>query len=86
MQEGSLTIPLIQKYCDDFLLVSEEELRSAIRYAWQRYGERIEGSAAVTLAAALSGKATARPAVVMISGGNIQAELHQQIIAETLGS
>ena len=86
VQEGSLTIPLIQKYCDDFLLVSEEELRSAIRYAWQRYGERIEGSAAVTLAAALSAKATARPAVVIISGGNIQAELHQQIIAETMGS
>jgi threonine dehydratase len=86
VEEGSLTIPLIRNYCDDFLLVSEEEIRSAIRYAWQRYGERIEASGAVPLAAALTGKVTIRPAVVIITGGNIQAELHQQIIAEAQGS
>jgi threonine dehydratase len=82
VEEGSLTIPLIRKYCDDFVLVTEEEIRSAIRYAWQRYGERIEGSGAVTLAAALTGKVTARPAVLVITGGNIPAELHQLIIDE----
>jgi threonine dehydratase len=82
VQVGSLTIPLIRQYCDDFVLVTEEEIRSAIRYAWQNYSERIEGSAAVTLAAALTGKVSARPAVIIITGGNIQAELHQQIISE----
>jgi threonine dehydratase len=80
VEEGSLTIPLIRKYCADFVLVTEEELRSGIRYAWQHYGERIEGSGAVTLAAALSGKAPARPAVAIITGGNIPTQLHQQII------
>jgi len=82
VETGSLTIPLIRKYCDDFVLVTEDEIRSAIRYAWQRYAERIEGSGAVPLAAALTGKVAARPAIAIISGGNIQAELHQQIVSE----
>lgn len=82
VEAGSLTIPLIRKFADDLVLVTEEEIRSAIHYAWQRYGERIEGSAAVSLAAATAGRITARPAVVIISGGNIQVELHEQIINE----
>jgi threonine dehydratase len=81
VEEGSLTIPLIRNYCDDFVLVTEEEIRSAIRYAWEHYGERIEASAAVTLAAAVTGKVPSRPVVAIITGGNIQAELHQQIIS-----
>jgi threonine dehydratase len=85
VETGSLTIPLIRKYADDLVLVSEEEIRSTICYAWQRYGERIEGSAAVSLAAAIFGKITARPAIVIVSGGNIQAELHEQIINEAQG-
>ena len=82
VEANSLTIPLIRKYADDLVLVTEPEIRSAIRYAWQRYGERIEGSAAVSLAAVISGKVSTPPAVVIISGGNIQAELHQQILNE----
>ena len=50
-------------------------------YAWERYGERIEGSAAAALAAVLTGKVPERPAVVVLSGGNIQPELHSQLLA-----
>jgi len=66
---------------DDFVLVSEEEIESAIAYAFFRYHEVIEGSAAAALAAVLTNKVTARPAVVVISGGNIQPELHRSICA-----
>ena len=82
VEANSLTIPLIRKYADDLVLVTEQEIRSAIRYAWQHYGERIEGAGAVGLAAVVSGRVSAPPAVVIISGGNIQAELHQQILNE----
>jgi threonine dehydratase len=81
VEAGSLTVPLIRKYCGDFVLVSEAEIRQAISFAWLRYGERIEGSAAVTLAAALSGRVANRPAVIIITGGNIPLELHQKIIS-----
>jgi threonine dehydratase len=53
----------------------------AIAFAWWRYGEKIEGSAAAALAGILSGKVTDRPAVVILSGGNIQNELFDEIIS-----
>jgi len=54
--------------------------KSVIQYAWQKYGEKIEGAGAVGLAAVLSGVAPERPAVVIVSGGNIQPELFEGII------
>jgi len=80
VEANSLTIPLVNRYVDDFILVSEEEIIEAIRYAWHQYQERIEGAEAVSLAAVLSGKITRRPVVIIISGGNIQSEIHQKII------
>lgn len=79
IEHNSLTIPLVRRYVDDIVLVNEEEILQAIAYAWGHYGESIEPSAAAALAAALSGKIVQRPAVVVISGGNIQPELHAQI-------
>jgi threonine dehydratase len=78
VEENSLTIPLVKKYADDLLTVSEDEIGRAIAFAWKEYGECIEGSAAVALAAVLSGKVKA-PAVVVVSGGNIQPEVHAEM-------
>ncbi len=79
VEEGSLTIPMVRRCVDGFELVTEEEITRAIAYAWNRYHERIEGSAAVTLAAVLTNKVAERPAIITITGGNIQPELHEQI-------
>lgn len=79
VEENAITIPIVKSMVDDILLVTESEIRMAIQYAWQKYGEVIEGSAAVVLAARLSGKLKALPAVMIISGGNINPELHRQI-------
>jgi len=81
VETGSVTIPLVQRYVDDFLLVSEEEIAEAIAYAWRKHHEQIEGSAAVSLAAILSGKISERPAVAILTGGNIQPEVHARIIS-----
>ena len=80
VEPGSITIPLAQKYIDEFVLVTEDEIRNAVAYAWECYKERIEGSAATALAALLYGKITARPAIVVLTGGNIQPEVHARII------
>jgi threonine dehydratase len=79
VEPGSITIPIIRQYVDDFILVTEEEIRQAVALAWQRYGERIEGSAAVTLAAVFYERLNQRPAVLVLTGGNIQPEIHQEI-------
>lgn len=81
VQEGSLTIPIIQRYCEKILLVSENEIALAIAYAWENYAEKIEGAAAVVLAALLYQPTLKRPAVAIVSGGNIQPEIHQGIVA-----
>ena len=80
VEDGAITIPLVRQYVDELILVNETEIAHAIFYAWDKYHERIEGSAAVPLAAILTGKVTARPAVLVISGGNIQPEVHQKIV------
>lgn len=80
VEAGSVTIPLIQEWVDDILLVSEAEIERAIAFAWHRYGQRIEGSGAVTLAAVLSSRVRG-PAAAVISGGNIQPEVHAAICA-----
>lgn len=82
----SITIELMQKYLDDVILVSEEEIREAIRYAWHHYHEIIEGSAAVGLAARLAGKIQLHSALAIITGGNIQPELLDEIIHQNLSS
>ena len=66
-------------YADNILLVNEEETRQAVSFAREKYGERIEGSAAVALAAAISGNVQQRPVVILISGGNIQDDVWDEI-------
>lgn len=82
VEAGSMTIPLMKQFVDDFVLVNEGEIKKAIAFAWTRYRERIEGSAAAALAAALTGKVTT-PAVLIITGGNIQPQIHAQLMSDT---
>ncbi len=74
IEPGSLTIPIMKRTVDEVVLVSEESISRAIAYAWRVYEQKIEGSAAVTLAAVLDGRISIRPLVLVMTGGNIQAE------------
>jgi threonine dehydratase len=80
VESGSVTIPLVRQSVDEIVLVSEQEIARGISFAWNEYGETVEGAGAVGLAAVLSGKVTDRPCVVVISGGNVQPEEHARII------
>jgi len=80
IDHSSITIPMMMNYLDDMILVSEEEIREAIHYAWVDLHEIIEGSGAVGLAAQLAGKIQSAPALTIITGGNIQPELFNAII------
>jgi threonine dehydratase len=81
VEEGSVTIPMVRNYVSEFILVSESEILQAIRYAWHTYHEVIEGSAAASLASILTGRVAERPALVVISGGNIESDVHARIVA-----
>mgnify|MGYP002640623443 FL=1 len=80
VEANSITVPLIKKYVDEIILVSEDEVAEALAFAWTEYGEKIEGSGAVGLAAVLSEKVPQEASVIVVSGGNIQPEIHAEIL------
>jgi threonine dehydratase len=80
VEHASVTIPIVKTVVTDFILVSEKEIREAIKYSWIKYHEKIEGSAAAALAAVISGKITHRPSIAILTGGNITPEEHARII------
>jgi threonine dehydratase len=62
--------------------VSEEEVKTAVRWAWTHHQLVVEPGGAVALAAVLAGKAEPREGLVIIlSGGNIDPALHQRLVA-----
>jgi len=75
-QPGELTFPVLQKYLDDLVLVSEEEIREAFRLVLERMKQVIEPSSATTVAAALFAKTPLRDKriVSVISGGNVDTD------------
>jgi threonine dehydratase len=85
VEPGSITVPLIHQVVDDMLLVTEAEIAQAIAYAHRVHGEVIEGSGAVGLAALLSGRLdiSGLVVVVIVSGGNIDPERLEKILADT---
>jgi len=82
VQDTSVTIELIRQLVDEIILVSEDEIARAIAFAWSAYHEVIEGSGAVSLAALLTGRVAGRPAVAVVTGGNIDPAVHTRILDE----
>ncbi|GAA0327720.1 threonine ammonia-lyase [Bacillus carboniphilus] len=83
-QPGDLTFPVLQKYLDDLVLVSEDEIKQAFSLVLERMKQMIEPSSATTVAAALSGKLglKGKRVVTVISGGNVDlAQLPQFIVS-----
>jgi threonine dehydratase len=85
VEPGSLTIPMVRECVDEMMLVSEDEIAGAMAYAWQAHGQKVEGSGAVGLAAAISGRITARPLVIIVSGGNVGEEIFGGILSGCTG-
>lgn len=68
----SMTFPVIQKFVDDVVLVSENSIKAAILHLLHTEKLLAEGSAAATVAAVMEGKIQSDgPTVAVISGGNI---------------
>ena len=64
------------------LAVSEAEVREAMRFAWRGHQLTVEPGGAVALAALLAGKVEpVGGTVAVVSGGNVDPELHARIVA-----
>jgi threonine dehydratase len=81
---GKLTFDIMRKFVDAGLVVSDEEVKSAMRFAFREIKLVVEPGGAAALAAVLAekidfeGKTTA----VVLSGGNVDLDLFSEIQAE----
>jgi len=73
---GELTFSVNKRLVDEIVLVTDDEIRTAMRFAFDRLKLVMEPSGATVLAALLAGKLSETlPRIgVLISGGNIDAE------------
>ncbi len=80
---GELTFPIVRRLCAGILTVTDDELRGAMRFAFERLKLVMEPSGASALAALLGGKidVSGRRVGVVVSGGNVDAARYAEIIA-----
>ncbi|KND30019.1 threo-3-hydroxy-L-aspartate ammonia-lyase [Streptomyces acidiscabies] len=73
---GELTFAVIQRLVDAVELVSDDEIRTAMRFAFERLKIVVEPSGATPLAALLAGRVegVSGRVGVIVSGGNVDAE------------
>ena len=81
---GELTFSINKDLVDDIVLVSDDEIRDALRFAVDRLKLVMEPSGATGVAALLAGKLDPLPGRigVIISGGNVGAARLAQLIGE----
>lgn len=83
---GEITFPIMRQRLAGAVAVSDAEAAEAVRYAFGTLKLVLEPSGAVPLAALLSGKLAAggRTIGLVLSGGNVDAELFARIVAGAL--
>ena len=80
---GEVTFPLIERYVDEIVLVSEEEIAAAVLLLLEREKTLAEGAGAAAMAALAARKvpvAAGDVAVAVIGGGNIDINMLSRII------
>ena len=84
---GELTFLHVQKYVDEIVTVSEEEIASAILYLLEKEKTVAEGAGAVAVAALLNHKVRGlegKRVVALVSGGNIDVNVIARVIERGL--
>lgn len=73
IQPGDCTFSVVQKYVDEIVLVSEEEIKEAFTFVLERMKQLIEPSSATVIAACMFNKLPfeGKNIVAVISGGNV---------------
>ncbi len=80
---GEITFDINSRLLAGGLVVTEEEVRDAMRFAFNRLKLVVEPGGAVTLAAVLSGKieTQGKTTAITLSGGNVDPALFASILA-----
>ncbi len=81
---GKLTFDIMREFVSAGLVVSDAEVRSAMRFAFRELKLVVEPGGAAALAAVLAGKVDSegKTTAVVLSGGNVDLKLYSEIQAE----
>lgn len=87
VETGSITFPLIQRGLDEIVLVEETAIAAAMAAFLDLHRLVVEGSGAVGLAALRANRrlAVRGPVVLIVSGGNVAADVLMRAVAEQRG-
>jgi threonine dehydratase len=79
---GALTFSINRRLVDGIVLVSDDEIRDAMRFAFDRLKVVMEPSGATGVAALLAGRLDPVPARigVIVSGGNVDADRFAELL------
>ena len=82
IEAGSVTFDICCGIVDDFILVTEEEISSALRLLVEKHAMLVEGSGALTVAAYLrdAERFRGKSVILIISGRNIGLDQLKQIL------
>jgi len=84
---GKVTFPIIKKYVDEVVTVSDEEIARAIFHCVQNTRLVVEGAGAAGLAALLAGKIKLKKkdnVCAVLCGGNIDANLLARVLEQVM--
>lgn len=75
-QLGDVNLPIIRSHVSEIMLVSEEEIKVAMRLIWERMKIVVEASSAVALAGVMKNpeRFKDRKVGIIISGGNVDLD------------
>ena len=82
IEQDTITFPICQELVDDFILVSEEEIISALKLILAKHYMLVEGSAVLSVAAFIKKKKRfqAKNIVLVLSGSKISLETLKKIL------
>ncbi len=82
--ENQYTFPMVKHLIDEFVLVSEDDIRDGMSYMADQHRLIVEGAAATGVAALLSGKAKVNGANVatIITGNNVDTSVIAEILQQ----
>ncbi len=82
LEPNSITFSLCQKFVDDYITVTEEEIKNVMRQFIENERLLVEGSGVVSLAALLKvrEKYAGKNVVLIVSGGNVSLETLRTVL------
>jgi threonine dehydratase len=84
--ENRYTLSLVNKYVDEHILISEEQIKDGMYYAFDKHRLIVEGAAAVGIGALMHQKVTVndKKVVALLSGSSIESDAYIRIIESRL--